>query len=240
MKPATPHYVSSSLRVGVLALCVGLVSALIPGQSQAESLFRARASYAGANPPFTPRSLFIAPNPQNVGDIITVMIEEETKQEITANTTITKDQTIDENGSTLFNGAVRNIIGKLPFISTKMEDSVSGILSVPSFDGLDNSNSMTSTATANQSSKLEQTITCQIVQILPNGHLMIQGHKTVGMNKERQDLYVTGIVNPYFIDRNNQITSQKIANFQMVVGGKGVLSRQQNDGFVNKLYQFFN
>jgi len=62
----------------------------------------------------------------------------------------------------------------------------------------------------------------------------------VQANKERGNLIVTGIVKPYYLDRNNQISSKQVANFQMLQAGKGVISRQQTDGIANKVYQFFN
>jgi flagellar basal body L-ring protein FlgH len=60
------------------------------------------------------------------------------------------------------------------------------------------------------------------------------------MSKERGELVVTGIVKPYYLDRNNRISSTQVANLQILQGGKGVISRQQNDGLANKIYQFFN
>ena len=113
-------------------------------------------------------------------------------------------------------------------------------LEAPNFNGLSNTNELNSRAEINRTTGLVDTITCQVVQVMPNGDLMVQGQKTVQGGKERTDLIVTGLIKPFYLNRNNQINSNMVANFQMVQGGKGIISRQQNDGIANKIYQFFN
>jgi flagellar L-ring protein FlgH len=211
--------------------------AILTPPTHAESLFRANAVYNNNNDPttFTPRSLFTTPRPQNVGDIITILINESTTQTNSLQFRVSKTQTLTQNGTNLVNDSVRFILGKLPFGSLGGSPDV-----LPNLTGLDNANNIQTQAQVNKTVKYNDTITCQVVQILPNGYLLVQGKKTTMMNKEFADLSVTGIVNPYFIDKSNTIDSKKVANMQFMMTGKGVISRQQNDGFISKLYQFFN
>jgi flagellar L-ring protein precursor FlgH len=74
-----------------------------------------------------------------------------------------------------------------------------------------------------------------VVQVLPNGNLMIQGRKTIAFAKEKADVYITGIVNPYFLNSENEIASQQVANMQVVVSGDGIISRTQNDSIFSKI-----
>jgi flagellar L-ring protein FlgH len=204
-------------------------------EAQAESLFRASTTY-DAQAPLKPRSLFTPPISREVGDMVTITITETAAQNVTSELNITRTQTIDQNGSGLFNNMLGFMLNKLPFNTSRIQKT----LEAPSFDGLDNSNNLGSKAESKRNTNLTGNITCQVVQVLPNGDLMVQGQKTVQANKERSDLIVSGIVKPYYLDRFNQIPSSRVGNFQMIQGGKGVISRQQNDGIANKIYQFFN
>lgn len=226
----TTRFIASTLIIAMGLIATGFDNA------QAESLFRASANYQEQKQ-FTPHSLYTQPQPNYVGDIITIMVNETTSLTSDAELKVTRTQTINENGSGMFNTTLGFFMKKIPFFrSDKLVDA----LSAPSYDGINNANNLNSKAESTRSTNLNTMITCQVVQVLPNGHLMVQGRKLVEINKERENLFVTGIVNPYYLDRNNQIASSYVGNFQLIQGGKGVISRQQNDGLANKIYQFFN
>lgn len=217
------------------ALLIGLALLQVtPNTAQAESLFRVTAKY-NSQEPLKPRSLFTPPISREVGDLVTITISEVTTDVTNAELKVTRSQTITQNGSGLFNNMVGFMLGKVPGASI-----LKNTLSAPNFDGLDNSNELSSKAESSRTNTITDSITCQVVQVLPNGDLVVQGQKVLQANKERGNLMVTGIVKPYYLDRNNQITSKMVANFQMLQGGKGVISRQQNDGIASKVYQFFN
>jgi flagellar L-ring protein precursor FlgH len=218
-----------------LLLFVGAAQALALPQANAESLFRVTAKY-NSQEPLKPRSLFTPPISREVGDLVTITINETTTNMTNANLKITRSQTINQNGSGMFNNMVGFMLDKVHMGNGILKKT----LSAPNFDGLDNSNQQESKAESSRITNISDSITCQVVQVLPNGDLVVQGQKVLQANKERGNLMVTGIVKPYYLDRNNQISSKMVANFQLLQGGKGVISRQQNDGIANKIYQFFN
>jgi flagellar L-ring protein precursor FlgH len=82
---------------------------------------------------------------------------------------------------------------------------------------------------------LENTITAQVVQILPNGNFVVQGKKTAINSGETVNIIVSGIVDPRFVNKLGQVSSNKVANFQVAVTGKGSVSRSGQDGPVNRL-----
>lgn len=231
-----PTY-SNHLAQGLSLLLAGIV---ITGSTQmapanAESLFRASASYS-ADAPFTPRSLFTQPRPANVGDIVTVLVDETSTQNSTLQFRVTKTHTFNENGSNIFNNTFRFFAGRLPFVGTAKASTFRDV--VPSFNGLENEQNIATQVQSNKINRVIESVSCQVVQVLPNGHLVIQGKKAVNFSKELSDLYLTGIVNPYYIDKTNSIKSKQVGNMQFIMGGKGVISRQQNDGIMNKMYQY--
>jgi flagellar L-ring protein precursor FlgH len=205
-------------------------------KAQAESLFRISTTQYNSQEPLKPHSLYTPPISHDVGDPVTITITESTTSDTTAELKVTRTQAITQNGSSLFNNMVGFFLGKVGMNTTRLRNT----LSAPNFNGLNNNNTQDSKAEALRNTTIADSITCQVVQVLPNGNLMVQGQKVVQYNKERGNLIVTGIVNPFYLDKNNQISSQRVANFQMLQGGKGVISRQQTDGIANKIYQFFN
>lgn len=205
-----------------------LVSLLLVGFTPiagAESLFRAGISYQTSQP-YTPKSLYGNPRPATVGDTVTIRISETNTVNIQNNTTITRKNELTENSSSILNNLVNKVFG------------VKNLL--PTVDGIANDHKITVQGQGLRSTNFQDTITCQVVQVLANGNLVVQGHKSLFGNKEEQDLYVTGIVNPFYLDSTNQVASTQVANFQMNVVGKGAFTRQQGDGIVGKYFQYIN
>jgi flagellar L-ring protein FlgH len=223
-----------------IILTILLSTLLAPVQlAYGESLFKASAQYQDNINAGTPKSLFTQPQPKFVGDMVTVLVNDQIIIVNTADVKLSKTHTLTENGSTLLNNAVTNILDKIPFVSTITASKLGNKLSIPTFNGLDNANNQTSKTQNSQVRRITDTITCQVVQVLQNGFLQVEGKKALLAKKEESVLYVTGIVNPYFIDKQNQITSNKIANLEYRLTGHGIMTRQQGDSIANKLYQFF-
>lgn len=220
----------------LLALMVSLFSiTALQLKAPSESLFQAKVQYHAPQPP-SARSLFTPPIANSVGDMITIQINEVATHSTTTALQVSRTQAINENGTSLFNTMVGFLLNKLPFNTNKVQN----VLQAPSLSGLNNTNNLGSSAEATHDNTYTDNITCQVIQVLPNGDLMVQGQKILMATKEKSTLMVTGIVRPYYLDQFNQIASSRVGNFQMIQGGKGVISRQQNDGIANKIYQFFN
>ena len=232
MNTTTKYRMSAQAMMAIALLIITLAFSMMP--VHAESLFRATANFR-ETAPYTPPSLFTPPTPKNVGDIVTILIDETSSLSSTANLKVDRSQTVESNGSTTFNSMVRFFTDKLPFGGK----TINKVLEAPSFDGLNNANTLDNKAESTRQTTLKDSITCQVVQVMPNGFLMVQGKKVNAINRDQQEIYVSGLVNPYYLDRLNQIPSQRVGNFQLLQGGKGVISRSQSDGIANKVYQFF-
>lgn len=77
--------------------------------------------------------------------------------------------------------------------------------------------------TTSRDSVLTTTLTAEVVAVLPNGNLVVQGQKEIMVNSERQVVTVRGVVRPDDLSPVNSIPSDRLARLQVHVNGKGVV-----------------
>ena len=77
--------------------------------------------------------------------------------------------------------------------------------------------------TTSRTSVLTATLSARVVDILPNGYLVIEGTKNVQVNSENQVILVRGVIRPVDLDPTNSIPSDRIAQMEIRVNGKGVV-----------------
>ena len=80
-------------------------------------------------------------------------------------------------------------------------------------------------------SSLTTTISGQVVAVLPSGALVIEAEQKLTMNNEKQTILLRGMVRPNDVGNNNIVSSNAIANLELELKGKGVISegnRQPN------------
>ncbi|HOY65856.1 MAG TPA: flagellar basal body L-ring protein FlgH [Candidatus Ozemobacteraceae bacterium] len=151
------------------------------------------------------------------GDIITVVISESATAQQAA-TTDTQDNTQLEVKSEpkipFFKKVVNQFIGK-----NEIKNTWKG------------------TGTTTRSGKLDGTVTTTVMEILPNGNLLIEGSRSIRVNKEGQLLRVKGIARPQDINANNEIKSSLLANADIKYDGKGAVGTTQKPGLMTQISQ---
>lgn len=70
---------------------------------------------------------------------------------------------------------------------------------------------------------LTTTLSARVVDITPNGTLVIEGTRDIGVNSEKQSITVRGLVRPADLSTANSVRSTQIANLQVHVTGKGIV-----------------
>jgi flagellar L-ring protein precursor FlgH len=73
-------------------------------------------------------------------------------------------------------------------------------------------------------STLSTTLSAQVIKVLPNGNLILEGNKSVAINSEFQTVSLRGIVRPIDIGPDNSIASNRVSDLEVRINGKGVVN----------------
>jgi len=74
------------------------------------------------------------------------------------------------------------------------------------------------------SSRLSTSLAGHVVEVLPNGNLVVEAAREVEMNHQRQTLVVRGVVRPGDIAADNSVLSSAIGNLEIELKGRGVIT----------------
>jgi flagellar L-ring protein precursor FlgH len=85
-------------------------------------------------------------------------------------------------------------------------------------------NSLDGSATTASSHSLSTNLAGSVVKVLPNGYLVIQAARDVYIDNQRQHVTVRGVIRPSDIAPDNSVPSTAVANLQVEVEGKGVIT----------------
>jgi flagellar L-ring protein precursor FlgH len=90
----------------------------------------------------------------------------------------------------------------------------------------------------NREGKLIATITAKVVEVMPNGNLILEARKELTINNEKQILVLTGMVRNDDIEVDNTILSSKIADAQVYYVGDGVIQEKQSPGWMARVLDY--
>lgn len=80
----------------------------------------------------------------------------------------------------------------------------------------------------NRKEAINLKVAALVVQMLPNGNMVVAGRQEVKVNEELRELRVAGIIRPEDIAMDNSIPYEKIAEARITYGGEGSISDQQH------------
>jgi flagellar L-ring protein FlgH len=130
--------------------------------------------------------------------------------------------TVDRNGS------IGGSVTALPGISNNaLRRATIGGSSANAFDGK---------GTTESSNDFSGTITVLVTGVLPNGHLMVQGEKQIGVNANVDVLRFSGQVDPRAIQPGNSVPSTQIANVRVEQRSRGQQADAQVMGLLSRFF----
>ena len=113
----------------------------------------------------------------------------------------------------------------------------------PSIDGnrvfdndINGERDFTGSGDSEQSNSLRGEIAVTVVDILPNGNLVVRGEKIIGLNQGSEFIRLSGMVRPQDISSDNIVMSRKIANARIFYGGGGVVAESNSRGWLSRFF----
>jgi len=170
------------------------------------------------------RGMFADKRAKRVGDILTLVVQETVSVTNSLKTTTSKESSttagnIADTVIKTFTGQVSSKVKELSSlkdanISTSGKNSFTG--------GGDIKNSQTITTRA----------AVQVIDVLPNGNLVVEGLREISFSKERQFAALRGIVRAYDVQPDNTVLSSNVADARIQIVSEGTLTESQKKGWL--------
>ncbi len=149
-----------------------------------------------------------------VGDILTVVLVERTQASKTNSAKTGRDGGI---------GLTPPTTGPLSFFSGS-DVNMSG------------TQSFTGQGAAQQSNALTGEVSVTIVEVRPNGTMLVRGEKALTLNRGDEHIQLSGIVRASDIGPDNRIASTRIADARIAYTGKGEIARASRQGWLQRFF----
>jgi len=175
------------------------------------------------------RGMFADKRAKRVGDILTIIVQETAT---VANTLRTKTDKSSKSGATnIADTIVKQFASKLPnkIVDTKDLNLTST-----------GSNEYTGGGEARSSQTIATRAAVQVIDVLPNGNLVVEGLREISFSKERQFAALRGIVRTYDILPDNTVLSSNMADARIEIVAEGTLTDAQKKGWLLRLNDKIN
>lgn len=168
--------------------------------------------------PGTSLLLFEDIKARRIGDMITVILQEQTDAEKSADTGTTKSTSTEIADPIIFGNSPTH--NGNPIFQNSLQ-------SEHEFDG---------SGESSQSNSLTGSVTVSVVEVLSNGNLVVQGEKWININQGEEYIRLRGIVRPSDINADNTIASTRVANAQIQYAGNGVINETNSKGWLARFF----
>ena len=162
-------------------------------------------------------------NASKVGDIMTIVIQEDHRANDTADGEGSRSQKVNGLFSMIWNNP---LMDKL----FKTASDAPGIQ-------WNSDNQFTGETEVGRSSRFDSRISATIVRIDQVGNYLIEARRTIRIGEERKTIILSGKVRPRDVINNN-IFSYQVADAEISYIGDGTLSKMSNPTFFQKMFNF--
>lgn len=163
--------------------------------------------------------LFEEPVARSVGDVLTVEISESLESTGKDNTTLSRTGSVTNTGSAddTVPGFIRELLRSNTFAGSG-DNQFKGKGSFETKKGV------------------TATLAVTVIDVLPNGNLLIGGDKRVSVNDQQSILRLTGVLNRKDVKAGNVVSSKKIADARLELVGQGVIADANNMSWMQRLF----
>lgn len=165
------------------------------------------------------RPLFEDRRARAVGDVLTISINETTQASKASGTNASR--------------------------SSSMLMSVAGLSGLPgkSLLGADldasSSNSFEGKGDSASKNAFSGTITVTVIEVLPNGNMLVSGEKQIGINQGSEFVRFSGVVNPTVLSAGNTVSSTQVADARLEYRANGAIDEAQVMGWLARFFLSF-
>ncbi len=152
-----------------------------------------------------------------VGDVITVLLDERTQGSRSTSTNVSRES---KNNIVPTGMAGRLISGRAALAGLNLNDA---------------SNTSAGSGTADQTASLSGSLAVSVVEVLPNGNLVVRGEKQLSLSEGSEVIQVSGVIRPQDVSPNNTVLSRRLAHSQIAYRGSGDLAAAAQPGWGTKL-----
>jgi flagellar L-ring protein FlgH len=163
--------------------------------------------------------LGLDPRARHVNDLVTIQVIEKIEASGTADAQLNKNSSGSASVSKLF-----GVETKLP----SMVDPTN--LVAAATDTKFKGGGVTS-----RTGDLTAMLTARVIEILPNGDLVLEGAREIEINGDRQMVVLTGVVRQSDIGKNNVVLSPAIGQLRIRYFGRGLMKDNLKPGFLVRL-----
>ena len=148
-----------------------------------------------------------------VGDVITVLLNESTQAARTQNGSITRDSsnTLIPDGLKTYGAGLGGFMKGINMTSGSVSNKGTGA--------------------ADQQASLIGSVAVAVVEVMPNGNLVLRGEKQLALTEGSEIIQVAGIIRPDDVTPNNTVQSRRLANAQIAYRGTGDLANATKAGW---------
>jgi Flagellar basal body L-ring protein len=201
------------LRFLLLNRNLSLVLALVvtPAVTSAQSIWR-----DDAKPMYTDK------RGNSVGDIITIVVQENTTTSKDNKTETGKQSGVDASiSSFLYSPGASGLLtkgGQMPAMKFNAKNDYSG------------------GGTIANSERMIARIAVKVVDVLPNRNLIVEGKRETAFSGEKQTLVLRGVVREADVLANNTVFSYNVADATIQIVSKGTISDSQRKGWFTRVW----
>ena len=163
------------------------------------------------------KSLYADDVARQIGDVITIKVAESS----TVDNKAKRDLSKETDRSTDFNGQLGNIADIGDFGMSAGSN-----------------NELTSKADYKDERKFVDSVTVVVVDILPNGNLVVMGTRERDIAGDIQTIEISGIIRPSDIGYDNTVKSEQVADFHLVTKNKGISAPYTKPGWLGAILDF--
>ncbi|MDD3352784.1 flagellar basal body L-ring protein FlgH [Zoogloea sp.] len=162
------------------------------------------------------RPLFEDRRARFVGDVITVNLVEQTQASKSSSSSAERNASLNASISTLATVPLAGLAG----LGAEASDA-------NKFEGKGG-------AAANN--LFRGTITTTVIEVLPNGNLLVSGEKQVAINQGNEFIRFSGVVNPVYVTKANTVESIQVADARVEYRANGYADEAQTMGWMQRFF----